>query len=59
MMEVDAASSQANNIMMMEVNSISIEKQPLEVLTSRNEAEKNPENDESSTPVFINHGKRL
>lgn len=59
MMEVDAASSQTNNIMMMEVNncsSISVEKQPLEVPTSRNEAEKNLENDESTTPVFINHG---
>ncbi|GJZ89881.1 peptidase S10, serine carboxypeptidase, alpha/beta hydrolase fold protein [Tanacetum coccineum] len=59
MMEVDAASSQANNIRMMEVNnhsSISIEKQPLEVPTSRNEAENNSVNDESSTPVFINHG---
>ncbi|GJQ97277.1 hypothetical protein Tco_0008416 [Tanacetum coccineum] len=62
MMVVDAANSQGNNIMMKEVNnnsSISIEKQPLEVLTSRNEAENNSVNDESSTLVVIDHGKRL
>nr|GEU99197.1 peptidase S10, serine carboxypeptidase, alpha/beta hydrolase fold protein [Tanacetum cinerariifolium] len=58
MIEVDAASSQGNNIMMKEVNnhsSISIEKQPLEVLTSRNEAKNNLVNNESSTTVFINY----
>ncbi|GKB27092.1 peptidase S10, serine carboxypeptidase, alpha/beta hydrolase fold protein [Tanacetum coccineum] len=37
-------------------SSISIEKQPLEVPTSRNEEENNSVNDESSTPVFVNHG---
>ncbi|XP_076957293.1 uncharacterized protein LOC143632751 isoform X1 [Bidens hawaiensis] len=58
MMEVDT-SSQANGIMTMEVSNRStrsIEKRPLENPTPRNEAKKNPEADESSTPVFINHG---
>nr|GFB87163.1 peptidase S10, serine carboxypeptidase, alpha/beta hydrolase fold protein [Tanacetum cinerariifolium] len=59
MMEVDAASSQGNNIRMKEVinrSSISIKKQPLEVPTSRNEVVNNSVNDKSSTPVCINHG---
>ncbi|GJT60152.1 hypothetical protein Tco_1003685 [Tanacetum coccineum] len=59
MMEVEGASSQGNNIRMKEVNnhsSISIEKQPLEVLTSRNKEENNSINDESSTYVFNNNG---
>ncbi|KAI3799685.1 hypothetical protein L1987_34984 [Smallanthus sonchifolius] len=58
MMEVDT-SSQANGIMNMEVNNRStrsIEKRPLEVPTPRTEAKKNPETDDSNTPVFINHG---
>lgn len=57
-MEVGTASSRANDIMKMEVNnrsSRSIEKRSIEVSTPRNEAKKNPENSESSTPVFINH----
>ncbi|KAI3520162.1 hypothetical protein L1887_09407 [Cichorium endivia] len=58
MMEVGTASSRANDIIKMEVNnrsSRSIEKRSIEVSTPRNEAKKNPENNESSTPVFINH----
>ncbi|KAF5770659.1 hypothetical protein HanXRQr2_Chr14g0661901 [Helianthus annuus] len=58
MMEVDT-SSQANGIMTMGVNNKNtrfIEKQPLEGPVPRNEAKKKPEGNESSTPVFINHG---
>ncbi|KAI3748586.1 hypothetical protein L6452_11758 [Arctium lappa] len=58
MMEVNTASSRVNDIMIMEVNNRTTrctEKRPLEIPTPRNETKKNLENNESSTPVFINH----
>ncbi|XP_024991725.1 uncharacterized protein LOC112525717 [Cynara cardunculus var. scolymus] len=58
MMEVNTAGSRVNDIMIMEVNNRSTrctEKRPLEITTPRNETKKNQENNESSTPVFINH----
>ncbi|GKE03827.1 peptidase S10, serine carboxypeptidase, alpha/beta hydrolase fold protein [Tanacetum coccineum] len=59
MMEVNTASSRANNIMMLEVNagnSRHNEKRPLEISSPVKEARKHPENNGSNTSVFINQG---